>query len=105
MGGKKDKKIRKKAAEKSKHTFFRHLFSLVFFFPIPAAGSCISMLNGNKAFLVNSLSNVEHKTPGAVLTTEFATVFSVLQQPVLEKRAIPADTNNNCQRNANRTIK
>lgn len=32
VGGKKDKKIRKKAAEKSKHTFFRHLFSLIFFF-------------------------------------------------------------------------
>lgn len=28
------------------------------------------MLNDNKAFLVNYLQNVEHKTPGSLLTTE-----------------------------------
>lgn len=61
---------------KAKHTNFSDTC-----FPFPP-GSCILKLNGNKAFLVNyfsRLSDVVHKTPGALLTTDFTVAFNLLQ--------------------------
>lgn len=61
---------------KAKHTDFSDTC-----FPFPP-GSCILKLNGNKAFLVSyfsRLSDVVHKTPGALLTTDFTVVFNLLE--------------------------